>query len=212
LDAIIFIETFPSREMMSPNPRPQDSARPVTPEFVQQGTSVASFAPSSRFLARKIIKGIDYDNAKCVVELGAGTGSITKELMDRMKPQTKFIIVERDHDFCNRLRSRFAAYPNADIVEGDASHIDKLLADRGITQVDDIVSGLPLPSFPADLRQAILASSARALGSHGTFRQLTVMPWVYMRLYKSYFTDVRFDLVPLNLPPAGVYVCKGFRG
>jgi hypothetical protein len=104
--------------MTSPNPKPQDSAK-ATPldwwlmvrKFLEQGTGVASFAPSSRFLARTMIKGIDYDKAKCIVELGAGTGSVTKEILARLRPQTKFMIVERDPDFCNRLRDRFAAYP-----------------------------------------------------------------------------------------------------
>lgn len=180
-------------------------------KFLQQGSAVASFAPSSRFLSRQIVKGIDYDNAKCIVELGAGTGPITKELVARVKPHTRLLIVERDHDFCNRLRTRFAAFPHAEIVEGDAAHIDRLLFERGISQADHIVSGLPLPSFPAVLRDAILASSARALGEHGTFRQLTVMPYVYWNLYRNYFDDVRFNLVPLNIPPAGVYVCRGYR-
>jgi phosphatidylethanolamine/phosphatidyl-N-methylethanolamine N-methyltransferase len=37
------------------------------------------------------------------------------------------------------------------------------------------------------------------------------MPLVYKKLYKGYFQDVRFRFVPLNLPPAGVYVCRGYR-
>ena len=200
---------------VNPPSKPHDPANSTSPDwwlmcqkFVKHGTSIASFAPSSRFLARMITKGIDYDHAKCIVELGAGTGPITKELVKRVKPHTKLIVVELDPDFCQRLRVRF---PGTDIVEGDAAQIDKLLADRGITEVDHIVSGLPLPSFPAKLRDAILASSARALGANGTFRQLTNMPWVYWRLYRGYFTDVRFNLVPLNLPPAGVYVCRGYR-
>jgi len=177
-------------------------------KLMEQGTNIASFAPSSRFLARMILKGIDYDRAKCIVDLGAGTGPITKELLKRVKPHTKLIVVELDPDFCQRLRARF---PGLDIVEGDAAQIDKLLADRGITEVDTIVSGLPLPSFPEELRTAILRSSAKALGQHGVFRQLTVMPWVYQNLYRRYFSDVKFKLVPLNLPPAGVYMCRGFR-
>lgn len=204
--------------MNSPAPKPQSSVNPASPDwwlvvrkFFQHGTTIASFAPSSRFLARKILKGIDYDKARCIVELGAGTGPITKELIDRVKPHTRLVIVERDPDFCKRLRARFAHTPNADIIEGDAAHIDQLLADRGITEVDHIVSGLPLPSFPAEVRDAILASSARALGEHGTFRQLTYMPLIFWRFYRGYFADVRFNLVPLNIPPAGVYVCRGYK-
>jgi phospholipid N-methyltransferase len=178
-------------------------------KFLRHGTTIASFSPSSRFLSRAIIHGINFDAAKVVVELGAGTGPITHELMKRVNPNTHCVIVEQDHDFCVRLREKF---PAADIVEGDAARIDQILADRGIRQVDHVLSGLPLPSFPAALRDSIIASSTRWLSPNGTFRQLTNMPWVYRGLYREYFASVAFKLVPLNLPPGGVYVCSGYRG
>jgi phospholipid N-methyltransferase len=159
-------------------------------------------------LARATVGGIDFDTVQCIVELGAGTGPITAELIRRVKPHTKLIVVELLPEFCARLRAKF---PAADIVEGDAAQLDKLLADRGITQVDHVLSGLPLPSFPAELRDSILASSAKCLAPHGTFRQLTNMPWVYLKMYRAYFEDVRFRMVPLNLPPGGVYVCRGYK-
>jgi phospholipid N-methyltransferase len=177
-------------------------------KFARHGTSIASFVPSSRFLARSTCKGIDFETAKCVVELGAGTGPITTELVKRVRPHTRLVVVELDPDFCKRLRAKF---PGVDIVEGDASKLEKLLADRGIRQVDHVLSGLPLPSFPPELRDGVLASSARVLAPNGSFRQLSIMPWVYEKLYRGYFTDVRFRFVPLNLPPAGVYVCRGYR-
>ena len=180
----------------------------MTKKFVRHGTSIASFSPSQRFLARKIISGIDYDKAKCIVELGAGTGPVTAQLLARAKPHTKVIVVELDPDFCVRLRQKF---PNADIVEGDAAKLEQLLAARGIAAVDHVVSGLPLPSFPAPLRDAILASSAKALTPDGTFRQLTNMPYIYWKLYKRYFDEVKFKFVPLNMPPAGVYFCRGYN-
>jgi len=180
----------------------------MTKKFLRHGTSIASFAPSSRFLSRKIVNGIDYDKAQCIVELGAGTGPITKELLARVKPHTRVIILELDPDFCVRLRARF---PSAEIVEGDACKLDELLAARGIHQADHVISGLPLPSFPVALRDGVIASAAKVLGSEGTFRQLSVMPWVYKHIYTSYFEEVKFRFVPLNLPPAGVYVCKHYK-
>ncbi|CAN5450202.1 rRNA adenine N-6-methyltransferase family protein [soil metagenome] len=174
-------------------------------KFLKHGTSIATFVPSSKFLARSMMKGIDFEKAGCIVELGAGTGPITVELLKRVKPHTKLLIVELDADFCVRLREKF---PNADIIEGDAAHLDDLLAKRGIKEVDHVISGLPLPSFSTELRNSIIASSMKVLSPTGSFRQLTNMPYVYWKLYKKYFTDVRFKLVPLNFPPAGVYVCK----
>ncbi len=200
---------------LKPNAKRTPSYSPVSPDwwlmtkkFVRHGTSIASFAPSQRFLSRKIIAGIDYDKAKCIVELGAGTGPVTAQLLARAKPHTRVIVVELDPDFCVRLRRKF---PNADIVEGDAAKLEQLLSTRGIASVDHVVSGLPLPSFPAPLRDSILASSAKVLTAEGTFRQLTNMPYIYWKFYKRYFAEVKFKFVPLNLPPAGVYVCRGYH-
>lgn len=177
-------------------------------KFVAHGTSIASFSPSSRFLARSMVRGIDWARARVVVELGAGTGPITRELVRAAPPGTRLIVIERDPDFCRLLRQKF---PALDIVEGDACELDEILAARGIATADHVISGLPLPSFPAQVRDSIIRKSARVLGAAGEFRQVTNMPWVYWNLYRTYFRDVSFKLVPLNLPPGGVYYCKGYQ-
>ena len=43
-------------------------------KFVSHGTAIASFSPSSRFLARSMLRGIDWVRARCVVELARGPG------------------------------------------------------------------------------------------------------------------------------------------
>ena len=177
-------------------------------KFLSHGTNIASVAPSSRFLARQLIKGIDFDSVKCIVELGAGTGPITAELLKVVKPHTKLIIMERDTDFCNRLRQRF---PQADIVESDVAKLEEVLDQRSVDKVDHFISGLPLPSFPDELCNTFLTAMARRLSPDGTFRQLTLMPWVYQRFYRSYFSTVKFNFVPLNIPPSGVYLCRDFH-
>jgi phospholipid N-methyltransferase len=198
----------------TPPAAPIPAAKPRTPDwwlmtkkFIRKGTSVASFSPSQGSLCRQMCANIDYDTVQCIVELGAGTGPVTAEIIKRLKPHTRFLIVEIDPDFCTRLRDRF---PGADVIEGDASKMEELLAARGLTQVDHVISGLPLPSFPKVLRDGIIRSSAKVLTPTGTFRQLTNMPWVYMGLYKKYFREVKFNFVPLNIPPSGVYTCKEY--
>lgn len=208
----------------NPNPPPtappsQRAMQPQGPDwwlmvkaFFRQGRKIASVAPSSRFMARKIIDGIDWEQAKCIVELGAGTGPITAEIIKRVRPHTNLMVIELDPTLCGRLKARFQGLPNVDVIQGDATQFDKLLAERGIPQVDHVLSGLPLPSFPEDLRNAVIKTSARTLAPHGTFRQLTVMPLIYYKMYSRYFDTVRFRFVPWNLPPGGVYVCRGFKG
>jgi phospholipid N-methyltransferase len=177
-------------------------------KFLKHGRVIASFAPSSKSMARAILRDINFDAARCIVELGAGTGPITAELLKRAGKNCRCLIIELDHDLCRHLRKRF---PQADIVEADAADLDRLLDERGIKKVDHILSGLPLPSIPEEIRERILDVCARRLKADGSFRQLTIMPWIYYRLYRRYFQDLRFRFVPINLPPGGVYVCKGYQ-
>jgi phospholipid N-methyltransferase len=177
-------------------------------KFLKHGTAIAAFVPSSRWMAQGVVGGIDFTKARCILELGAGTGPITSELLKRAKGLCRVLIVERDPDFCKRLRQRF---PEADIAEADALNLDRLLAERQIAAVDHVFCGLPLPSFTPIDRDHVLDVIARHLSSTGTFRQLTHMPWVYYPLYRRYFARVDFRMVLRNLPPAGFYVCQGPR-
>ncbi len=174
-------------------------------KFLRHGTAIASFVPSSRYLAQAVCDDIDYANARCLVELGAGTGPISAELLRQAPASCRVLILERDPDFCARLRERF---PNAEVDEADAIDLDRLLTERGIDRVDHFLCGLPLPSFPAAVRDTILRVVCQRLTPSGTFRQLTHMPWVYYRLYRRSFAEVRFKFVLRNLPPAGYYVCR----
>lgn len=174
-------------------------------KFLQRGRTIASFAPSSRSMVRKMLQGIDFSRCDCVLELGGGTGPVTAELLRRAGKRCKVVVLELDPDLALHLRQRF---PHADIVEADAVDLERLLEERRIQKVDHILSGLPVPSIPEPARTRILESAKKCLKPGGTFRQLTVMPLVYRKLYRKYFESVDFHFVFWNLPPGGVYVCK----
>src|SRR5262245_61848640 len=178
----------------------------VLRKFVANAKSVATVAPSSRFLSRAIVRGIDWSTTRCVVELGAGTGPVTEQLVKAAPPGARLVINEFDPDFCRLLRSKF---PTVDVVEGDARALGEMLAKRGIPQVDYVLSGLPLTHFPAADRAAVIDQAGAALGRDGEFRQLTTAPWLYRGLYRRYFRDASFRLVVRNIPPGGVYYCRG---
>lgn len=180
----------------------------VLRKFVANARSVATVAPSSRFLSRAIIRGIDWSTTGCVVELGAGTGPVTRELVGAAPPGVRLVVNEFDPDFCRLLRQKF---PTADVVEGDALKLSEVLAERGIERVDYVLSGLPLTHFAEEDREALIAQAAAALGPDGEFRQLTTAPWLYRGLYRRYFRDVAFRLVLGNIPPGGVYLCRRWR-
>jgi phospholipid N-methyltransferase len=180
-------------------------------KFLRHGTKIASLAPSSPWLSRATVRPIDWKTARVVVELGAGTGPITKVLAEQAPFSCRVIALERDPDFARLLRERFGTQPNLEIIEGDCRDLGAMLAERGISQADAIVSGLPVPSFPVELQRELFRVVKRVLAPGGVYTQITELPWVYQGLYRKFFDEVRFAFEPRNVPPAGAYYCRGVK-
>src|SRR5260370_41597832 len=87
-------------------------------KFFKHGTAIASLAPSSRWLSRTTVRNIAWDRAQVLVELGAGTGPITRVLAEKARPDCRVIVLERDPDFCPLLRQRVQALANFRVLEG----------------------------------------------------------------------------------------------
>lgn len=180
-------------------------------KFCRHGTRIASLAPSSPWLARATLRDVDWAAARVVVELGAGTGPITRAIARQARPETRVVVLERDADFARLLRERFGHLPNFDVVEGDVRDLADILRARGIDQVDAVISGLPVPSFPEDLQRDLFRVVRSILAPGGKYSQITEIPWVYQRLYRRFFREVRFVFEPRNFPPAGAYHCRGLK-
>jgi hypothetical protein len=75
-------------------------------KFLRHGTTIASVAPSSRFLSRTTLRNIDWERATAVIELGAGTGPITRVIAERAKPDCRVVVVEQDRDWPTSILSR----------------------------------------------------------------------------------------------------------
>jgi len=178
---------------------------------LSRGNPIASIAPSSRWLSRTTVRNIEWDRVKVLLELGAGTGPITRVLAERARPDCHILVLERDGDFARLLRERFGAQENLEVIEGDVRDLGSILADRGIGEVDHLISGLPVPSFPDDLQRSLFRDVRAILRPEGSFNQITELAWVYWRFYRRFFEQVEFVFEPRNLPPSGAYFCRGAK-
>jgi phosphatidylethanolamine/phosphatidyl-N-methylethanolamine N-methyltransferase len=176
-------------------------------KFLRYGTRIASVAPSSRRLARALCRHIDPLHPQTILELGAGTGAVTTVAIERMHPESTLLAVELDPDFAHILRRRC---PQAHIIEADAAVTCQRLNTLGIGRVDLVISGLPVPSLPRSVNQQIFGC-VKQVAHESTFSQLTVMPWVYLGLYRRLFHEVTFVPVWWNIPSGGVYHCRRLR-
>ena len=163
---------------------------------------VASITPSSRWLGR--LMATDVGPGTRVVELGAGTGTLTEALVERGVRQEDLYLVEQHPMFCDVLRQRF---PGSSIVQVDAAALtDSLGSLRGT--VDYVISGLPIVWFNRDKKATILQEAFALLRPHGRYQQFTYLgpPPVGGRLLAELgLRATLLGVAPLNLPPAFVY-------
>lgn len=176
-------------------------------KWLRHGRGVAALTPSGHALAAASSSRVCPDRPQVIIELGAGTGAVTRAAVARMHPDSRLIAIECDADFTRMLAQ---TVPRAEAVCASAVALQEILAERGVTQVDVVLNGLPTPSLPQGERDAIYRAIA-ALPGRPWVSQLTVMPWVYRRFYRRFFEEVCFELAWRNLPPAGVYHCRGLR-
>jgi phosphatidylethanolamine/phosphatidyl-N-methylethanolamine N-methyltransferase len=144
--------------------------------WLRRPLAIGAVVPSGRLLAEAMadttLANLD-GQAGQVVELGAGTGEVTKALLDKGIAPGRLALVERDPELSVFLRRRF---PGPRVIEGDAAKLPRLLADHGIEGVGAVVSSLPLLSLPAAVVDGIVSGVFEALPPGGALVQFTYGP------------------------------------
>ncbi len=144
-------------------------------------SSVGAAFPSSGYLAKKMVQQIPKNTRGLIVELGAGTGAITKYLRKKF-PEDQFIVIERSEDMVEFLKKEF---PNIRIVLGDAVELVKLLSAYQ-KPVDVILSSLPLRSIAPEVVEKLQTAVFETLAPKGLLIQFTY-------LLRQQFLSFAFD-------------------
>jgi len=145
---------------------------------------------------------VDLRRPGAVIELGGGTGSVTKALLEAGLPVDRLIVVERDVRLYKMLRRRF---PQLRIVLGDARQLVELLRPLGIDAVSAVVSSLPLVSMSKTMRRQIIDQSFALLGEAGRFIQFTYSLTSPLARRELGLRGRLATRVWLNVPPAAVW-------
>jgi phosphatidylethanolamine/phosphatidyl-N-methylethanolamine N-methyltransferase len=164
---------------------------------------IGAIAPSGSVLARALADGLgQVADGQIILELGPGTGVITRELVRRF-PHARIVAVEVNEAFAAHLAQ---AFPTVTVVTGCASELDRHLAHLGLDPKDvaGVVSGLPLLALPGDFPQRILASIARVLPPGRPYVQFTYSRMAWKRFVVTGFRPHPPRRVWRNVPPATV--------
>lgn len=184
--------------------------------------TTANVVPSSPFLVQAMVDPIKRWQTRCVLELGSGTGTLTKKILKRLGPEAHVHLIELDAELLEasvkrRRDGRIRAH------HGNALDAATLIGPHCAGHVDVVISSLGLAAMERGLRRQIQESIDAVLAPDGTYTQyaypharaLTVSfsrgelykfdAGAYLRRRWDY---VHEELVPANIPPAVVYTCR----
>jgi phospholipid N-methyltransferase len=191
-------------------------------ESLKSISSTASIFPSSRFLTSALVRPIDFNNAKTIVELGIGTGVITVELLRRMRSDATLYGIEINPAFVTHVREKIRD-PRFVPILGGAERLGSIMNQRNVKQANAIVSSLGLTSMTHEQRSSILQQAAIHLTAEGVLTQyqylhaggepnwssaLGVKRFAEEQFLRLYFREVQSEIVIWNLPPASVFTCR----
>lgn len=172
-------------------------------EFIARPRAIGALMPSSSWLARRIAEQVPPGSTGYVVELGAGTGAITRALEATLDDPDRLVCVESSPALAAWLHRR---HPDVHVIEGDAARLGELLRTRlgADSHVSHVVSSLPLRSLDPVVVDTISREVELALPDNGRYIQFTYhvghpgddAPPGFRRLHTS--------RVWANLPPARV--------
>lgn len=171
--------------------------------FAANPRAVGAVLPTSRWAVRDMLDMADVSDARLVVELGAGTGVQTRELLARLHPDARLLAFEIDARLAGLLRERYDD-PRLLVISESAEHLE---AHLGGKTADLVVSALPYTSFAAELRRRVLDVLPAILSRSGTVLVIQYSP-VIRRELRRRFASVEQRLSPRNVPPAFLFACR----
>jgi phosphatidylethanolamine/phosphatidyl-N-methylethanolamine N-methyltransferase len=162
---------------------------------------MGSVVPSSAALCSRIVRQTRRAPDEAVLELGAGTGVISRALLASGVPPDRLFVVEIVPDMAAHLRR---ALPGARVVEGDARRLQELLPTDWHGRIGTVICGIPLVLLSlSEQRRVIMAMQAVAPGRG--FLHFSYCATSPISTRKHRLTARREAWTPLNFPPASVW-------
>ena len=185
--------------------------------FLRRPGAVGAICPSSRSLAEEMVRGLSLDAADSVVEIGAGSGSFTEIILEKIGEKTTFVALELDANQVRNLRHRF---PSALIYHDSAERMVECLAPHGKSRAQYIISGLPWASLEAAVQKLIMEALLKCLATDGVFTTFAYVHACKLPKARRFRSTLerhfgRVEVSPVvwkNIPPAFVYRCSKPKG
>ena len=166
---------------------------------------LGSVIPSSRFLVEQLLRDVKWSEARVIVEYGPGVGTISGEILKRIRSDATLVVFEINDDFVEMLSRRFSD-PRLRIVHRSAAEVVPVLRELGLGPADYVISGIPFSIMEEEDRLAVLRNTYEALRTGGSLLVYQFSSRVRACL-ESIFGRVHQVFEPRNILPARVFHC-----
>jgi phospholipid N-methyltransferase len=173
--------------------------------FFKNPRMLGSLIPSSRFLVKQLLRNVDWDRARVIVEYGPGVGTISGDVLKRMRPDATLVVFEINDEFVKVMRQRFPD-PRLHVMHRSAADIQIVLRELNLGPADYVISGIPFSMMTEADRQAVVANTHAALRPGGSFLVYQFSSRVRTYL-EELFGHVREQFEPRNILPAKLFHC-----
>lgn len=160
--------------------------------------TTGAITETSAFVAKEVTRYVNPNIEQLIVEMGAGHGNITIEILKKMHPNSKLFCFENNEAFCSVIKTTFNDN-RLIIINDDANNFEKHLGKKPI---DIVISTLPLTLFPKKTMRNLLSKVNSNINNKACFSQVYYSLTMLKEL-KAYFSKNKISLT-LNFPPAFV--------
>ncbi|WP_428427128.1 phospholipid N-methyltransferase PmtA [Pararhizobium sp.] len=167
--------------------------------------AVGSIVPTSGITARRMASVVNPHSGLPVLELGPGTGVITKAILQKGVQPENLVSIEFSTDFYQHL---VKTYPEVDFINGDAFDLDKTLGARRDQQFDSVVSAVPLLNFPMHMRVSLIDDLLSRIPVGRPVIQISYGPLSPVVAMPDRYQISHYDFVVRNIPPAQLWVYR----
>jgi phosphatidylethanolamine/phosphatidyl-N-methylethanolamine N-methyltransferase len=173
--------------------------------FIRTWRTTGAVSPSGKALARRMVAHVDPAATGPILELGPGTGVVTRALLERGVAPGRIIAVEYNEEFCRVLRERC---PGVRIVRGDAYDLHRTLAPVHSGSFSAAVSSLPLLLRPPPDRRRLVLDVLQRLSPGGSLAQFSYSPKPPVPASPGEYRLDGSGWILLNIPPARVWTYR----
>ncbi len=162
---------------------------------------MGSVVPSSPALCRRIAARVERGADEYVVELGAGTGVVSRALLSAGVPPDRLAVVEIVPDMADFLQREL---PGAHVLCADAFALPQVLPQQWQGRIGTVICGIPLVLLPLHQQRRFVEAVEAVAPGRGfllySYCITSPLPWRKLRL-----TAERVAWTPQNIPPASVW-------